>query len=333
MKVQRYISRILCACICSLLPFSALCLEDYLFTVPKPKLVIYPEISSPVSNQKPSTLVILSRDIAKANYYEKQEYIQIVLSEMIDVYQEEAERAIERTQLIKDKKKINKLYRWSQNARGYADVLAGLYESINNSNSLDVYADKDQSYLLIDNYPVEVTGPVLNQQQQLEDRIVRAVCATMVCNLERLAEFNALSQRNIRIRAGWRLKKDHYVFYTTSGLQFIFSTLENKNLKQKMALKIAADMTLIAEELSLLNEKGVFIDWQHLHLKKNQNSDYSVVINPLGDRIATTLMLLPYIEDFPKKTLPWFKARLKRPSFDYVFPDADSFMRKIYHQG
>ena len=310
---------------------TAFCLQDYYFTVIEPELIIYPQ-TEPNKNKKRSRLSVLTDEISNSSQFEIYEYIKIILTEMISIYEEEAERAREIAALAGDKDKQNKLYRWSNNTLNYAYQLIDVYNGMDEYSDLQVYTDYNHdSYLLIDNYPVVVASPVLNEPNTLEERIIVSVCDRMYCDMERLDQLAEDRKKRIKIKAGWKVFEGQYVYYTGSGLQFVFSDVNNKKLKQKMCLKIALDLTLIVQTLSEIIKKGVFVDWGYIYLQEKAGSHlHELVINPFGDKILLPIKAIQYLNDFPETALPWIKERLTKARKEFYFHNADQYLKAIY---
>lgn len=320
------------ACVLMLTTASpVMALQDYLFTVEKPKLIIFPQ-TSVIESKKKTRLSALTDQISNRSNYEIYEYIRIVLAEMINVYEEEAQRARESASYIDDKKKKQKLYRWSSNALIYADTLWNVFHGIDHYSQLQTYTDNNhESYILIDNYPVVITSPVINEQKTLEQQIINAVCEQMYCDMDLINKQSHDNQKRIRVRGGWKLQKDRYTFYTYTGLHFVFNNIENKKLKQKVSLKISADLNLIADTLAEIINKGVFVDWGYLYLNQIPGSRYyELILNPFGDKLRLTVNTIQYLNDFPEIAVPWLRERISKARKEFYFNNADQFLDDIY---
>ncbi len=310
---------------------SALSLQDYVFSVEKPELIIFPQTEASKKKQK-TRLSVLTDKFSKANQFEVYQYIQIVLNEMITVYEEESERAREQAVVVKDKKKRQKLYRWSNDVLTYADKLIDVYNSMDDYSHFQVYTDNNYaSYLLVDNYPVVITSPVINQQAALEQNIINSICERMHCDMEYLNNAAEKISKKILVQAGWKVTEKNYVFYTKTGLHYVFKDIKHKQLKQKMCLKISADLILIAQTLKEIIKKGVFVDWKYIKLQqKKDNHLYELTLNPFGDKVLIPLKSIHLLDDLPKKAVPWFKEMVNKTRKEFYLHNADEYLKIIY---
>ncbi len=311
---------------------TAFSLQDYSFSVDEPKLIIFPETVESIPINTKSRLSVLTEQILNGTSQEIQNYIKIVLTEMVAVYKEEADRARQTAIETEDKNKKRKLFRWSNNTLSFSEQLTNLYNGINEYTRLQIYTDiNSESYLLIDDYPVVVSSPVINEQKTLQERIIKSVCAHYFCDMEHLGKVSEISRRKIKVTAGWKIFKDKYVFYTQSGLHFVFKDISDKKIKQKMSIKIAGDLNLIADVLAAANKKGIFIDWEYLYMQPIPGDRlHELVINPFGDKIVLQIKAIQFLNDFPEVTIPWLKERMIKASKQFYFHKADDFLREIY---
>ena len=173
-----------------------------------------------------------------------------------------------------------------------------------------------------------VSSPVINQQFNFEKRILEQVCNFYACSESTLAEVKKPSSKLIRVKAGWKLESNQYVFYTFSGLHFPYANQDSKRKKEKFALSIARDLNLLSNEIERIDRLGLSIDWSHFQIKQvNEDGVCEVIFNAFGD--ATYLELKSIHQIFnPNLLTPWIRKRLVNTQVRLNFEDIDQLFEK-----
>lgn len=306
-------------------------IKSYSFITVEPQLVIYPNEYQNSAKKRKTRLIVLANEINKRSKSDIIEFVKISLTEMAFVYHEESIRAKEDSLKQDDKEKRKKLIRWSQNALLFANQTSEIEKSINQSTDIELFIESyGELYFLVNDRPVLISSPVLNGQKILEERIIKSACSRFNCDMEKLESYSGPDKRKIHVNAGWKLKEDKYIFYTRSGLNFVFQTIGQKKYKQRICLKIARDLNLIAMVLRDISKTGVFIDWEYLYIQVIPGGNlYELIVNQFKDAVHLELETIQFLNDFPEVAIPWLKERIKKEKKEFYFHKAEKLILEL----
>lgn len=288
-------------------------LETYTYTTKTPQLVMFPDVYNPETGLTKSRLLQIASDIEqRGSFQDKQLFARIAVSEMSTAYEHEAILIQETLRQANKKNKDKRKYSaWGKGTLAYAEQMHQLDIQIEQAARIDIITeDQTEVLLMIDNTPVVVSSPVINQQARFEQQIMQRACEYFACNESVLASIQKPTSKLIQVKAAWKLEANQYVFYTFSGIHFPFKNQEQRNKKEKFALQLARDLNLLSKELDRLNSQNLPIEWHKLAIKQvNEQGVCEVIFNSFGDAVYMELVVL-------QKTIkthlliPWLKKRL-----------------------
>ncbi len=316
---------------CSMQITNAHAIKSYTFVTDEPQLVIYPNEYQNSAKKRKTRLIVLAGEINKRSKKDIIKFVKIALSEMAFVYKEESIRAREDSLNQEDKEKRKKLIRWSQDALSFSNQTSELHNGIKQNTSIELFIESyGELYLLINGRPVLISSPVLNGQKILEQRIINSACSHFSCNMKKLDSYSAPDKQKVHVKADWVLKEDKYIFYTESGLNFVFQDLGQKKHKQRICLKIARDLNLIASTLRDISKTGVFIDWEYLYIQVIPGGNlHELIVNQFKDAIHLELAAIQFLNDFPEVAIPWLRERINKEKKEFYFHKAEKLITEL----
>lgn len=308
-------------------------LETHTFMTKAPQLVMFPDVYNPETGLTKSRLLQIASDIEKRGTFEdKQLFARIAVSEMSTAYEHQAILVQETIrQANKQNKDQRKHSSWGKGALAYAEQMHQLNVQIEEAASIDIITEgQNEVLLVIDNTPVVVSSPVINQQTRFEQQIMQRICEYFACDESTLASIEKPTSKLIQVKAGWKLEANQYVFYTFSGIHFPYANQEQRKEKEKFALKLARDLNLVSKELDRLNSQHLPIEWHKLNIKQvNEQGVCEVLFNSFGDAVYMELEILQKTIK-PELLIPWLKKRLHNTQVRLNIEDIDElFLEQI----
>ncbi|MCG8324750.1 MAG: hypothetical protein MI673_04470 [Thiotrichales bacterium] len=304
--------------------------EPYRFKTDVPQIVVYPNVFLTPARLQNTKLFRLARYIQTRPRDRLIQFVRISLDAMAGLYHGEALEA--RRKSASDDRDRDKLIRWSRNSLAFANQLEALNKSVTRNSNVELYFESfGELYLLINGKPVLISSPVINQQKDLEQRIIERVCGKMQCDSTWLEPPEDEKIRSLWVYAQWEIEdKQQHVFKTKSGLNFIFDDLQDKKRRQHVCLNIARDLNLVADTLLDAKEKGLFIDWGYMYLNVIPGTEkYELIINQFKDAIRLSLTAIPYLNDYPQVAIPWLQARIEFRDHQFEFHNARQLVREL----
>jgi len=286
--------------------------NDFTFSVEQPELTIGSKKTPLLNQQKQTALSSIAMQMQSRTDNDLMEFTKVSLHEMSTLYKEESIRA--GREYPSTKKKRQKLYSWSFSTLKYAHYLQEILESIDTETPIELHIGNTGELLFIINgLPFIVNGPLINRPDIIEQRIINTVCSYKDCDVEFPGLQQKSRKKNIIIQAGWRMdEKKQPEYVTDDGLHFIFSNIKNRARKQEICLNIIKELKLIVHALKETSEKGIFLDWDSMHIESDaEHAYYRIIINAFGDAVIVNLMELPNIPELTKLSLSWIKARVE----------------------
>lgn len=251
-----------------------------------------------------------------------------VLSELVLVYEKEAERA--RTE-VRQQAADRELLRWSRAVEGMVADLQSLADRLSpEAPVLVTSVDADTVYLVVDGAPVLLTGPNNREDAALEARVLQRFCGRNDCrDLLQESQFARPPRAEAEEPPVWRFGDTAGpVCATGDGLEFQFRDASSLAAKRETCSRIVAELATLAAALKLEIGNGTRIDWNRLTLRPAGGTDLQhVVLNTEGDYL---LMPLPTLEDAPelfRLVLPWLAARVAGKRYNLVVLNTERLLQ------
>jgi hypothetical protein len=306
------------ACLFFLLPSSAAPYEVYKYTAEEVDLLVYPLDLSLSMQQKHRALHSFAEKIQQETTGRIADFARISLYEMAALYEEEARRIWE----YSDIRRNVKYARWRDATLSHAQHLYHVADLITPATSIELYMERTgELHLLIENVPFILSSPLIHDPYRLDERIIHAFCQVEACDPDVLAFNGDKNTRTVTIMANWVMTEGRPPeFVTNDGLHFIFSSIENRPLKQSACLRVIREIRLLVDTLKDARSRGIFIDWKNLDIRQLHGSyDYRIIINPFGDSLYMKFPELGIITGWPEKILAWLHAQVENEPFVQYF--------------
>jgi len=307
-----------------LLPPLAGAYEVYRYTVDEADLLVYPLDLSLSLREKHRALHRVAETLQNGDSGRIAEFARIALLEMAALYEEEARRAAEYPDLGRNLKYA----RWRDAVLSHARDLYGVADSITPATAIELYRERTgELHLMIENVPFILSNPLIHDPHRLEKRIIQAYCRVAACDPDVLVFNGDKNTRTVTILANWIMTEDRPPeFVTSDGLHFIFTSLENRPLKQNACLRVAREIRLLVDTLKDARERGIFIDWENLDVRHLQGSrDYRITLNPFGDSLYMKFPELGRMSGWPEKISAWLRAQVEDEPFVQYFHGDELF--------
>lgn len=264
------------------------------------------------------------------------DFARVAMSEMAREHEETLARV--RTKSGSKAEDRAKHARWLARMRPFIDDLHLLVEDIDFGAAVDVIVLADSSVQLVIGERSVIVNPLdINRPEFLESRIVDEFCALYYCNFSGAAPGEGLERAyDPGTSAGrWRFAQGAgTTFQTHDGLQFMFSSVQDKSDKERVCLLIARELRLVVEQIRHAADSGYFVDWRYVHVRNEAATrEQHVVINKNGDFIPLALPGLGKAQGALATALPWIEGQMRGEALPLSFPRAEVLLRKLLASG
>ncbi len=290
-------------------------------------------VSASTSVQSPqprvSNLKRLGYFLQSENREVRMEFATIALEKMIVAYETELEQLSAPGQFsLKEK---NKRFRWAKAVSQYLDYLYAFYEVIKQAPLVEVIADQPGPVqLLSGEFLLPISSPRIAKPEQLETDIVQAFCDSYACDVQAFEEPVEVVAKPSP-RSGWSFRAGFGSTYqTVDGLNFMFSNVRQKNIKEQISLRIAQQLRLLGEALARASKRGQTIDWNFLKITSQGNGDdQRLALSTVSPVVRIALPDLALTDGVLEIAKPWLKARLEGQQIEQFFPGADLLFARL----
>lgn len=254
----------------------------------------------------------------------------VVLSEMAAAYSAEAQRA--RREASRGDADPD-LRRWSAAVERLARELAGRAQAVTDTTPVSATVNRDNSLtLLVDGRPVEVNGPRIDEQADLERRVIERFCKLYPCDAYiaqpqaqelALPDPGPLPHWSFGAQAG-------PVCSTADGLKFHFATNDDLQRKREACKRVVAELHALIAEIRNYRAGGPGLDWDALAIWTLPAADrHRVTLNKVGDSIQAYLPALAAAPDLLALLRPWLIANVNGLEPPLMVIDADTLLPAV----
>jgi len=266
----------------------------------------------------PKPMTALVAHLADAGPGPKADLAWIALTELIQSFETELDRALQAPQPRPGARA--KLRRWNAGTAGYVADLRALHGVLERGASVALDSEPDGSLLVIvAGQPTVVSGPDIAHQEDLEKRILESFCSIHDCpaaetgdqtETERAGRLTA--SRHVPEVGVWSFGDDRAIRYETSdGLAFEFSDPRGRPAKELACKALAKELRQVLRALRQARDAGHSIDWRRLAVEPPLwGEDPRVVVNREGAYIALPVPELARQPALLAEARPWLEARM-----------------------
>lgn len=308
---------------------TALLLLTTLFICAGPISAAGTAVSAQPPQPRISTLKRLGYFLQSENREVRMEFATIALEKMIAAYESELEQL--NTPGRFSLKETNKRFRWSKAVSQYLDYLYAFDEVIKQAPMVEIIADQPGPVqLLSGEFLLPISSPRIAKPEQLETDIVRAFCDSYACEVQAFEEPVEVTPKPAP-RSGWSFRAGFGSTYqTVDGLNFMFSDVRQKNIKEQISLRITQQLRLLSEALVRATQRGQAIDWKFLKIKNQaKGDDQRLALSTGSPVVRIALPDLALSEGVLEIAKPWLKARLEGQQIEQFFPGADLLFARL----
>jgi len=277
----------------------------------------------------PSAFLQLATTISRGPAAERAAFARTAILTMADQYWQEIGKV--RSQPHRDPAHRRKTSRWSAATLEYLDRLYDTADLIDEFTLVAILAGAGKSVnLFIDGAPVVLSGPRISDPDALGRQIVKEFCRLHACVLDTLVGHE--TKRSVRdrdvsdgSRSGWSFADGAgTTFVTDDGIHFMFTSLKDRERKQKAAMALMQDLRNIAAALMDASDQGYDIDWDRVRLSDSPVAgEHKLIVNRRGDYLRLRIPSLGRSAGFFRTSLSWVKARVEGRNLTLYVPGAE----------
>jgi hypothetical protein len=264
----------------------------------------------------------------------RRDFSWLAITEMANMYSEEAERARLES---RHTKRARDAAKWAASVDNYAARMQAMADAITSETSIKIIIGTDKSInLYVAGEPVILTGAFSGRQDVYEQRLIEQFCVLYLCErlLARLDLSTSDKEVLVRKRSGsaayWSFSQyAGPVCMTDDGLEFQFREMTGINRKRAACNQIVAELYALLEVLVRSHDRGVPVDWPAVQIHPIADSaGHQVVLNG-GEHIRLSLPALAASKDLFRLVRPWLAARAQGKDFHLVVLNAGSLMQGV----
>lgn len=279
-------------------------------------------------------LVHIARVVEDSPLPMRRDFSWLAITEMANMYSEEAERARLES---RHTKRARDAAKWAASVDNYAARMQAMADAITSETSIKIIIGTDKSInLYVAGEPVILTGAFSGRQDVYEQRLIEQFCVLYLCErlLARLDLSTSDKEVLVRKRSGsaayWSFSQyAGPVCMTDDGLEFQFREMTGINRKRAACNQIVAELYALLEVLVHSHDRGVPVDWPAVQIHPIADSaGHQVVLNG-GEHIRLSLPALAASKDLFRLVRPWLAARAQGKDFHLVVLNAGSLMQGV----
>ena len=292
------------------------------------RLVVPAASRAPVKmTRPPSAFVQLAATVSRAPAAERVDFARTAILTMADQYWVEVDKA--RAQLHADPERRRKALRWSAATLEYLHQLYDTADLIDDSTLVEIVPGAgDSVHLIVNGAPVVLSGPRIGDPDSLGREIVSAFCRLRPCVVDApVAPESLRSDGEVsgNSGSGWSFADGAgTTFVTGDGIHFMFSSIQDRERKQKAALALAHDVRQIANALTDVAIQGYEIEWDRMRLSDSPVAgEHKLMVNRRGDYLLLRIPSLGRSTAFFTTSLSWIRARVEGRKLTLFVPQAE----------
>jgi hypothetical protein len=250
----------------------------------------------------------------------------IVLSEMAAAYAAEAARArleIRRGSADPD------LRRWAAAVDGLAREMAARAQSVTDSMPIRATLNRNNSVtLLVDGQPVPVSGPRVDDQADLEWRVIERLCSLHACD----SFIGRLPDKELPAPAAgnaphWSFGGETGPLCSGEGLEFRFRNTDDLRRKREACSRVVGELYTLIAEIQQYQAGGAALEWDALAIRTLPAGDRQrIELSKAGDSIQAYLPTLAATPDLLTLVRPWLVAKVNGLAPPQVLIDAEALL-------
>ncbi|MCG6868061.1 MAG: hypothetical protein LJE91_04815 [Gammaproteobacteria bacterium] len=262
----------------------------------------------------------------------RREFALLAITEMIEVYENEAELARRERQPGAARRDAR---RWALAVRRQAAELAGIVVGITESTSVQVgMTPYDRVFVVVDGRLVILTNPRMDEQIIFEQHVASRFCERNVCEdlpgITRQAESADVPPS---IVPRWSFSDQAGpVCNAEDGLEIQFASVADLWWKRPACAAVSGELLTLAEQIALERGNGTPLDWNVMVIQPQAGSDlHRVVLNERGDYLLLRLPALSAVPEFFRLALPWLIARTEGVRSRLVVVNGERVLAPLSH--
>ena len=264
----------------------------------------------------------------------RRDFAWLAITEMANMYGEEAERARLES---RHTKRARDAAKWAASVDSYAARMRAMADAITPDTSIEIVTGADKSInLYVAGEPVILTGAFSGQQHVYEQRLIQQFCVLYLC--ERLLAELDLSAHRKGVLVGKRTGNTAYwsfsqyagpVCMTEDGLEFQFNEMTGINRKRAACNQVVAELYVLLDALSRSHARGVPIDWAGLQIRPLADGERHQVVLNGTEHIGLSLPALAASKELFRLVRPWLAARAQGQDFQLVVLNAGHLLQGV----
>jgi hypothetical protein len=270
-------------------------------------------------------MYLLARRLEAAPPALRSDFALAVLSELIQAYRREADRARAESRPTQPG---GGLSRWAVAVDALVLDLKRLRDGLVADTQVQINTrDARTLHLIVDGSPVLLNGPVTGGESLLEQRVLERFCSRNDCN-DILEEqwLAAPASAMPDARPLWRFS-DYTgpVCASGDGLELQFRDASNLEQKRAACRRILAELNTLVRGLRTEVSSGTTVDWNRLAILPAVGAaPRRIVLNESGDHVLMSVPALAGARRLFEQVLPWLAAKVAYKRYNLVVLNADT---------
>jgi hypothetical protein len=277
-----------------------------------------------------SQLVRLARTLEDAPDPMRSDFAWLALSEMVDIYTEQAARARLES---RGTGRARDQARWAASVDAYAAQMQALANGFTPDTRVRITAGPGNDvYVYVDGRPIIVTGVIDGQQAVYEQRVLERFCLLYLCpEVVPDSSVPAALPATAGADVLWSFSQHAGpACITDDGLEFQFRDLSEIIKRRRACEQVVADLTALAAAIARKIAAGVRVDWNSLVIQsRSGEARHRVLLNQEGATIQLALPALGLLPDLFRIMRPWLAAKAGGNSYRLVVLNAGRLVEPL----
>ncbi len=271
-----------------------------------------------------SPFVVLAGAMARAESFQRLEFVQVTLDALIDAYENELRSAM--AERPREQERRRKLARWKNATRTLLDELQGIRWRLGEVADIDIHVDGVGSVILfVGDMPVIVSAPRPALEKQIAQSVVEQYCAFNDCSFLQTPAAG-LSRARSAARGSWSFGTlDHPVYETAQGLRCVYADLAARGRKAQLCIQLSEQLIELRDALADAQRRGFWVDWRFIADTPPRHTAATLVtINGDGIYVRRSLPLVARLDarDW-RDVVAWLGAQAVGRSAPLIVSHAD----------
>jgi len=276
----------------------------------------------------------LARVVGDSPLPMRRDFSWLAITEMANMYREEAERARLET---RHTTRARDAVKWAASVDSYAAGMQARADAITTDTDIEIIVAANNSInLYLAGEPVILSGAFSGRQQAYEQRVTEQFCVLYLC--ERFLDEPDLPMPGKDVLAGKRTTNAAYwsfsqyagpVCMTADGLEFQFRDMTHMNRKRAACKQLVAELYALLDVLTRSHQRGVPLAWGSMEISPVGDSQAHQVVLPGSEPVRLSLPGLAASKDLFRIVRPWLAARAQGQDFHLVVLNAGHLMQAV----